>query len=321
MLKLPYEYLFNPDHFSLACMEIKSRIGFADPITHSGMNKKILRYRTIIISDVHLGTPNCKIREVIHFLKHTTSERLILNGDIIDGWQLKKGSQWSNEHTKFVRLILEKMEKTNTEIIYLRGNHDDAFARLIPFAFQNFRLGEDYVLDAVNGRYLVFHGDVFDSVIKNVVFLAHLGDLGYQLLMSINRFYNKYRSWRGKEYFSLSKAIKAKVKSAVASISSFEDKIVALARARNCSGVIVGHIHSPDDKMIDGIHYLNSGDWVESLTAIGENNDGTFELIKYADFVTSNAIKKSQGNGSRRNSTLAGDRVSSDLIDASFRAQ
>ena len=247
--------------------------------------KKKDRYRTLILSDIHLGTPNCKVREVIHFLKRTRTDRLILNGDIIDCWQLKKGSQWTNDHTRFVRLILKMMEKRDTEIVYLRGNHDDVLARFLPLSFGTFRLDEDYILESVNGRYLVLHGDVFDSVIKNVVFLAHLGDFGYQVLMSINRFYNHYRSWRGKEYFSLSKVIKARVKSAVSFISNFEEKIAALARSRNCHGVIVGHIHTPDDKMIEGIHYLNSGDWVESLTAIGETSDGVFELIDFSRFV------------------------------------
>jgi len=252
-----------------------------------------VRYRTIIISDVHLGTPNCRIREIIHFLRHTRCDRLILNGDIIDGWQLKKGSQWMDEHTRFVRVILEKMEKSDTEIIYLRGNHDDVLGRFLPFSFGKFHLGEDYVLEGLRGRYLVLHGDVFDSVIKNVVFLAHLGDIGYQFLMSVNRIYNRYRSWRGKEYFSLSKAIKARVKSAVAFISSFETKITHLARSRRCQGVIVGHIHTPADKMIEGIHYLNSGDWVESLTAIGETDEGLFELITFDRFLESFPMKDS----------------------------
>jgi UDP-2,3-diacylglucosamine pyrophosphatase LpxH len=222
---------------------------------------------------------------VTHFLKRTRCERLILNGDIIDCWQLQKGSKWTDDHTRFVRVILKKMEKRDTEIIYLRGNHDDLLARFLPLSFEKFHLAEDYVLEGVKGRYLILHGDVFDSVIKNVVFLAHLGDIGYQFLMSVNRLYNRYRSWRGKEYFSLSRAIKAKVKSAVAFISCFEEKITALARSRNCQGVIAGHIHTPADKMLNGIHYLNSGDWVESLTAIGETEDGSFELIRFSEFV------------------------------------
>lgn len=253
--------------------------------TSNDSMKDKVHYRTLIISDVHLGTPNCKVREATHFLKQIRCERLILNGDIIDCWQLKKGSEWSDDHTRFVRVILKKMEKQDTEIIYLRGNHDDVLSRFLPLSYEKFHLAEDYVLEGVKGRYLVLHGDVFDSVIKNVVFLAHLGDIGYQFLMAVNRLYNRYRNWRGKEYFSLSKAIKAKVKSAVAFISSFEDKITNLAKSRNCQGVMAGHIHTPADKRINGIHYLNSGDWVESLTAIGETKEGEFELIHFDRFV------------------------------------
>jgi UDP-2,3-diacylglucosamine pyrophosphatase LpxH len=125
---------------------------------------------------------------------------------------------------------------------------------------------------------------VFDSVTKNLVVLSHLGDIGYKLLLSLNRVYNRFRAWRGKEYFSLSKAIKAKVKSAVNYISKFEQRIAGLARARGCAGVICGHIHTPEIRMIGGTEYLNSGDWVESLTAIVEHFDGRFELIHFKSF-------------------------------------
>jgi UDP-2,3-diacylglucosamine pyrophosphatase LpxH len=246
--------------------------------------KKTLRYRTIILSDVHLGTPNSKVREVNHFLKHTQSEKLILNGDIIDGWQLRRGARWTKQHTRFVRLVLKKLEKKDTQVIYLRGNHDDILARFLPLDFENLSIVEEHIHEGARGRYLVLHGDVFDSVIKNFVPLAHLGDFGYKLLLRFNRLYNRFRAWRGKEYYSLSKVIKAKVKSAVSFISKFEDKVAGLARARGCAGVICGHIHTPQIRMIGDIHYLNSGDWVESLTAIVEHHDGRFELIDFKSF-------------------------------------
>lgn len=248
------------------------------------MKKKVLRFRTIILSDVHLGTPDCKIREVNHFLKHTTSQKLILNGDIIDGWQLRRGAKWTNQHTRFVRNVLKKSEKGRTRVVYLRGNHDDILGRFLPVSFGNLEVVEDHIHEGLNGRYLVLHGDIFDSVTKNFVILAHLGDVGYKFLMSLNRFYNKYRAWRGKDYYSLSKVVKAKVKSAVSSISNFETQIAALAKSKNCIGAICGHIHTPEIRMIDGINYLNSGDWVESLTAIVEHFDGRFELIRFEDF-------------------------------------
>jgi UDP-2,3-diacylglucosamine pyrophosphatase LpxH len=248
------------------------------------MDSKPLKFRTIIISDVHLGTHDCKIEEVNHFLKYTQSEKLILNGDIIDGWKLKQGGHWPKTHTRFIRLILKKLEKKDTEVIYLRGNHDDVLAKFLPIAFENLVIVEDHVHHGVRGDYFVLHGDVFDTITKNFVFLAYLGDWGYRALMRLNRLYNRWRAWRGKDYYSLSKAIKARVKQAVNHVSNFEDHIAELAKSRNCIGVMCGHIHTAADRMIDGVHYLNSGDWVESLTAVVEHFDGRFEIIDFADF-------------------------------------
>lgn len=248
------------------------------------MQLKPLSVKTIIISDVHLGTPDCKIREVNHFLKYTRCDRLILNGDILDGWRLKKTGYWPKSHTRFVRLVLKKLEKRDTDVIYLRGNHDDVLAKILPLEFENLRILEEFVQETGRGNYLVLHGDVFDTVIKNVVFLAYLGDWGYRTLMRVNRLYNRWRAWQGKEYFSLSKAVKARVKSAVSHVSKFETHIAQLARKRGCVGVVCGHIHTPSDKMLGDIHYLNSGDWVESLTAIVEYYDGRFELIGFDQF-------------------------------------
>ncbi|MEI6106801.1 MAG: UDP-2,3-diacylglucosamine diphosphatase [Opitutae bacterium] len=247
--------------------------------------KPALQVRTVIVSDIHLGTPHSKVEEVTHFLKHVRCERLILNGDIIDGWRLRRGGVWTKAHTRFIRRVLTMIQKRDTEVIYLRGNHDDFLGRLLPLQFDHLQLVEDCILETAQGRYLVLHGDVFDGVIKNMVFLAHLGDAGYALLLRLNRFYNWFRALRGKEYFSLSQAIKAKVKQAVSFIGKFEDQIANLARDRGCRGVICGHIHTPADKMIGDIHYLNSGDWVESMTAIVEHHDGRFELITYKQFL------------------------------------
>jgi len=249
------------------------------------MKKPPRKYKTIFISDVHLGTENCKVREVIHFLRNTRCDRLVLNGDIIDGWQLNRGSTWTPEHTKFIRYILKRIEKKTLDVVYLRGNHDDILSRFLPMEFGSLSIVEEFIHESPSGRYLVLHGDVFDTITKNFVFLAHLGDWGYKFLMSLNRWYNKYRAWSGKEYYSLSKAIKAKVKAAVNFVSSFEEKIVKLADARECTGVICGHIHTPASKKIEGVHYLNSGDWVESLSAIVEHEDGKMELLYFHQFV------------------------------------
>ena len=245
---------------------------------------KPFKVKTVIISDVHLGTFDCKAREVNHFLKYTRCEKLILNGDIIDAWVLKKGGQWPKAHTRFIRLVLKKMEKRDTEVVYLRGNHDDMLGKILPLEFEKLKIVEEYVHETPRGRYLVLHGDVFDTITQNFVFLAYIGDWGYRLLMRFNRLYNSWRAWRGLEYYSLSKAVKARVKSAVSHVSKFEDHIVELAKRRGCIGVMCGHIHTAADKMLGDIHYLNSGDWVESLTGIVEHFDGRFELVDFANF-------------------------------------
>lgn len=244
-----------------------------------------LNVRTVILSDLHLGTADSKVDEVNHFLRHIHCAKLILNGDIIDGWQLRRGGRWTKAHTRFVRIVLKKLEKRDTQVVYLRGNHDDVLASFLPLEFEGLLVAEEHVHEAAGGRYLVLHGDIFDTVTKNFVFLAHLGDWGYGLLLALNRLYNRWRAWRGLEYWSLSKAIKARVKEAVNHISNFEQHIAQLAREKGCQGVMCGHIHTAADKRIGDIHYLNSGDWVESLTAIVEHWDGRFELLDFASFV------------------------------------
>ena len=251
------------------------------------MSKAHLSVRTVIVSDIHLGTPHSKVEEVTHVLKHVRCERLILNGDIIDGWRLQRGDVWTKAHTRFIRRVLTMIQKRDTEVVYLRGNHDDFLGRLLPMQFESLSLVEDYILETRRGKYLVLHGDVFDGIVKNMVFLAHIGDLGYNFLLRLNRSYNWLRKLRGKEYFSLSQAIKARVKQAVSFVGKFEEQVAALARDRGCCGIICGHIHTPADKMIGDIHYLNSGDWVESMTAIVEHYDGRFELLTFQEFCRS----------------------------------
>jgi UDP-2,3-diacylglucosamine pyrophosphatase LpxH len=245
---------------------------------------------TVILSDVHLGMRECKIREVNHFLRHVRCGKLILNGDIIDGWQLHRSGQWTKAHTRFIRIVLKKLEKKDTEIIYVRGNHDDILGKFLPLSFEGLAVVEDHVHEGPRGRYLVLHGDVFDTITSKFVFLAHLGDWGYNVLLKLNRAYNAWRAWRGREYWSLSRAIKARVKSAVNHVSKFEHHVARLAHERGCVGVICGHIHTPADKMIGDVHYLNSGDWVESLTAIVEHWDGRFELIDFAEFARAHPL-------------------------------
>jgi len=268
--------------------------GAPRPIRHIrppklGKNGKAI-FRTVFISDIHLGTPDSKATEVVNFLKQIRCEKLVLNGDIVDGWALKRGSKWAPRHSRVIRKILKMSEKDKTEVIYLRGNHDDILERFLPLAFGKIRFTKEYIHTAANkSRYLVVHGDGFDSVSTNHKWLASLGAVGYDSLLRFNRWYNKWREWQGKEYFSLSKKVKAKVKSAVSFIDKYEELLQELAIHRKCDGIICGHIHTPEDKQVGDVHYLNSGDWVESLTAIVEHHDGRMELIDYESFMAERA--------------------------------
>lgn len=171
-------------------------------------------------------------------------------------------------------------------MIYLRGNHDDILERFLPICFGGLRIVDEYRHETPRGDYLVVHGDGFDSVTTDHKWVAIAGAKAYELLLGVNRLYNKWRAFRGKEYYSLSKRIKAKVKSAVSFVDRYEEQLKELAIVKNCSGIICGHIHTPADKQLeDEIHYLNSGDWVESLTAIVEREPGQFELVSYQDFM------------------------------------
>ncbi|HEY4785765.1 MAG TPA: UDP-2,3-diacylglucosamine diphosphatase [Bacteroidales bacterium] len=242
-------------------------------------------YKTIVLSDIHLGSKSSKAKEVSRFLKSNTCDTLILNGDIIDGWQLRKGGKWKKKHTRFFRVVLKMMEKNKTEVIYLRGNHDDFLDNILPFAFAELKLVKDYIYKSKGKKYLVLHGDIFDSITTNLRWLAKLGDVGYTFLLWLNKVYNYWRIRRGLQYYSLSQVIKQKVKSAVAYISDYETELVKLARSRGCDGVICGHIHHPAMTQYQDILYLNSGDWVESLTALAENYKGEWKIIYYADLV------------------------------------
>lgn len=242
------------------------------------------RYRTVVISDLHLGTSGAKAREVTAFLKSLHCERLILNGDIIDGWQLKKYGSWKKKHTAFFRAVLKMMDRDDTKVIYIRGNHDDFLDNVLPLVIgRNFQIRRDYILRSGQKKFYVTHGDVFDAVTSHMKWLAYLGDLGYTFLLWLNKQYNHYRTRRGLPYYSLSQKIKNSVKQAVSYITDFEEKLAELARAKACDGIICGHIHQPAIREVGGVLYMNSGDWVESLSALVEDHEGRWELKYFQD--------------------------------------
>lgn len=244
-------------------------------------------FRTIVLSDVHLGTAGSKAKEAVDFLKAYSCQKLILNGDIIDGWQLKQYGTWKKKHTAFFKAVLKQIVHYDTRVIYLRGNHDDFLDQVMPLRVgKNFSIRKDYVLKSHDKQFYVTHGDVFDSITANMKWLAYLGDVGYTFLLWVNKLYNQYRMWRGLPYYSLSQTIKHRIKRAVSYISDFEEKLAELARARNCDGVICGHIHQPAIRSVNGVIYMNSGDWVESLSALVEDHEGNWSLLYYSTDVS-----------------------------------
>jgi len=251
-------------------------------------------YKTLVISDVHLGTRGSRSRELVRFLKTCTFDRLIMNGDIIDGWQLQRSGKWKKQHTRFFKLLMKWLRDTELQVIYVRGNHDDFLDQILPFEIGNFHIVRDFEFESFGKRYLVVHGDLFDPVTQNIKWLSHLGDWGYTLLLNINRFYNHYRRKKGLPYYSLSRDIKMRVKSAVSFIGKFETCLVDYAKIRNCNAVICGHIHTPAIRQMGDILYLNSGDWVESLSALAEDQEGNWHLLFWEDFQKKEVNKKSE---------------------------
>ena len=217
-------------------------------------------------------------------MKNNSCEKLILNGDIIDGWKLKRGAKWKKTYTNFIRLILKKSKKT--PVIWIKGNHDDFLNEVFPLRIGKIRIVDNYILESANNKkYYVTHGDVFDIVMQHgwLKWLAHVGDVGYSFLLWLNRVTNYFRSASGKPKTSLSLYVKQKVKAAVNFIGDFSKNLTQLARKENCDGVICGHIHCAEIKQIDGLDYFNSGDWVESLTALVEDFDGNWKIVFYRD--------------------------------------
>ena len=240
-------------------------------------------FKTIVVSDIHLGTKGSKAKEISRFLRQYTCENLILNGDIIDGWQLKKSGSWKRKHTRFFVRILKMIENHQTQVYYLRGNHDDFLDQILPLQIGNLWIQSDMIYETHGKKYLITHGDIFDSITTNLRWIAYLGDIGYTFLLWLNKYVNHHRRKKGLPYFSLSQYLKGKVKSAVSYIDQYEQELTQMAKAKGCDGIICGHIHKAETRMIDGIHYLNSGDWVETMSALAEDHDGNWQVIYYSE--------------------------------------
>jgi UDP-2,3-diacylglucosamine pyrophosphatase LpxH len=239
-----------------------------------------MKYQAVIVSDLHLGTKDSKAEEFIQFLDEHPTDLLILNGDIIDGWALNRGTKWKKQHTKVISKLLKLSNKTR--IIWIRGNHDEFVQEFIGTHLGAIEIREDYKLDINNTMesYYIFHGDVIDVFITKYKWLSKIGSVGYDFALWLNRVYNIYRKWRKLPYISISQKIKGSVKVATNYVNDFEITALSMATKKGCNGVICGHIHQPADRMINGKRYLNSGDWVENMSAICIDNIGKIYLYE-----------------------------------------
>ena len=237
--------------------------------------------RTLFVSDLHLGLRGCQAALFLDFLQHHEDETIVLVGDIVDGWQLRRAWYWPQSHNDVVQKLLRKVRK-GSKLIYVTGNHDDFLRDFTGLQFGGITLVDDIVHETADGkRLLVIHGDLFDLVVRNAKWLALLGDWAYTVALGLNMALNKVRRWLQLPHWSLSAWAKHKVKNAVNYIGEFETCLAEEARRHNADGVICGHIHHAAFREIAGLTYINTGDWVESCTAFVEHHDGRFELIRW----------------------------------------
>jgi UDP-2,3-diacylglucosamine pyrophosphatase LpxH len=238
-----------------------------------------LHYRTVWISDAHLGTRGCRAQDLARFLKRIRCEHLYLVGDILDLSQLKHRWYWPKEQNDVVRRIL-KMAKRGTNVVYIPGNHDEAAREYIGMEFGGVRVERDaFHRTAAGAGLYITHGDQFDLIVSEAPWLSWLGGTTYNWLVLLNHFYNKFRRLCGRPYWSLARAVKLKVKGACTYFSRYEQALLKETRRRGAQGVVCGHIHKAEARREGDVFYYNCGDWIESCTALVEHDDGTVELI------------------------------------------
>jgi UDP-2,3-diacylglucosamine pyrophosphatase LpxH len=241
-----------------------------------------MHYKTVWISDLHLGTRNCNARGALEFLRRARCETLYLVGDVVDVWALRRSHYWHQTHNDVMQQLLRKARK-GTRVIYIPGNHDE-FSRDFFGVYGNITVQPYDIYTSLRGeRLLVLHGHEFDTVTVHAKWLSVLGDVGYTLLLQANKPLNGARRWLGLPEWSLSAFVKRKVKNAVGYIGNFEQAVVRYAEKYETHGVVCGHIHTPAMKKIRHVSYYNTGDWVESSTALVEHFDGRLEILRWRE--------------------------------------
>jgi UDP-2,3-diacylglucosamine pyrophosphatase LpxH len=243
----------------------------------------VRHFRALFLSDIHLGTRGCQADMLLDFLKAHDAETIYLVGDVVDGWRLKRNWYWPQEHNDVVQKLLRKARK-GARIIYVPGNHDEFLRNYFGTHFGGIDVRDTAIHQTADDRrLLVIHGDQFDVVVRHARWLAFFGDWAYGAALALNTYFNLLRRKLGFPYWSLSAWAKLQVKNAVNFIGAFEAALAAEAERQGANGVICGHIHHAVVREIDSVTYMNCGDWVESCTALAENHDGTFQLIRWAD--------------------------------------
>jgi UDP-2,3-diacylglucosamine pyrophosphatase LpxH len=258
------------------------------------------RYRTIFLSDIHLGTRGCKADLLLDFLRRTDSDTLYLVGDIVDGWRLKKTWHWPQSHNDVIQKLMRKGRK-GTRVIFIPGNHDEFAREYCDADFGSIELRREAIHEAADGRrYLVIHGDEFDGVVLYARWLAVLGDWAYVVALEANHWMNVIRRRLGLPYWSISQFLKHKVKNAVQFITRFEESMADLAHKRGVEGIICGHIHHAEIRQVGDVTYCNDGDWVESCTAMVEHADGRMEILDWTKACDPALLNPPRVRGRRR---------------------
>jgi UDP-2,3-diacylglucosamine pyrophosphatase LpxH len=251
-------------------------------------------FRTLFLSDVHLGCKGCQAGLLLDFLRYHDAETIYLVGDIVDGWRLKRGWYWPQEHNDVVQKLLRKGRK-GSRIIYIPGNHDEFLRDYIGTHFGGVEVVDRSIHETADGRrFLVIHGDIFDVVVRHARWLAHLGAGAYNTVVALNTSFNRVRRRLGLGYWSLSAWLKLRVKNAVNDIGAFEEALAHEARRVGADGVVCGHIHHARIADSPGFRYVNTGDWMESCTAVVEHHDGRLEIIRWTRIMTEPALAGSR---------------------------